>query len=206
MRKRKLIYGVGINDADYRLYEKEKVDGKVRNRWICPFYIKWVSMLQRCYSQIFFLKYPSYRGCSVVNDWLYFSKFRTWMLEQEWEGKELDKDILFPGNKVYGPETCIFIDARVNTFLGEKRSSIKGDLIGVSFDRNSGKYKAECRCVVENKSKHLGLFIDIEEGHKAWLAFKLKQAYILAEQQTDERVAKALIDRYENYGNFTKAA
>lgn len=203
--KRKPVYGVGINDADYKLYEKEKVDGKVRNLWICPFYVKWVSMLQRCYSERFFLKYPSYIGCSVVPEWLYFSKFRLWMLEQNWEGKELDKDILFPGNKIYGPDTCVFVDARVNTLMGEKKSVVEGSLMGVTFDKNSGKYKAECQSS-ELGRKHLGLFSNPEDAHKAWLAYKLQHVYIIAAQQTDERVAKALIDRYENYNNNTKAA
>lgn len=120
------------------------------------------------------------------------------MLGQDWEGKELDKDILFPGNKIYGPDTCVFVDARVNTFMGEKKSTTEGSLIGVTFDKNSGKYKAECQSV-ELGRKHLGLFSDPEAAHQAWLAYKLKQAYIIAAQQTDERVAKALIYRYENY-------
>lgn len=41
-----------------------------------------------------------------------------------------------------------------------------------------------------------------ELAHKAWLQYKLEQARILATKQTDVRVAKALIDRYENYHNY----
>lgn len=162
-------------------------------------------MLRRCYSEKFLLNYPSYIGCYTVEEWHLFSNFRAWMIMQQWEGKELDKDIIFRGNKVYGPETCVFIDARVNTFLGEKNLSGRTLPIGVTFDKNSNKYKAECQSV-EMGRKHLGLFNNPEDAHQAWLAYKLKQAYILAELQTDERVAKALINRYENYVNTTQAA
>jgi hypothetical protein len=206
-RNRGLIYGIGINDADYTVYKRDIPGDKTTTLRVCPFYQRWCGMLRRCYSSKFLLDYPTYVGCLVIQEWLLFSNFKAWMVSQPWEGKELDKDILVPGNKVYGPDTCVFIDARINTFIGNKRGSEEnGSLIGVSFDSNSGKYKAECRDVVMNKSKHLGLYNDPKEGHKAWLKFKLEQARILAKEQTDERVAKALIDRYENYGNLPKDA
>lgn len=49
------------------------------------------------------------------------------------------------------------------------------------------------------KSIYLGAFKDPDSAHAAWLSYKLEQAKILAAQQTDERVAKALVARYENY-------
>lgn len=52
------------------------------------------------------------------------------------------------------------------------------------------------------KNKFLGYFDDPKLAHEAWLEFKLKQAYILAGKQSDERIAKALIARYENYEEY----
>jgi len=65
---------------------------------------------------------------------------------------------------------------------------------------------AYCRVLGKNGNEYLGKFDTPEEAHRAWLRFKLVQAHILAAEQTDERVANALVDRYENYENFPKAA
>lgn len=204
----KLVYGVGINDAGYVVCKSEiigYVNGKQKqkNVWRCPFYTKWVGMLERCYSIKSNLKRPTYIGCSVSTEWHLFSTFKAWMETQDWKGKQLDKDILFPNNKVYSSDTCVFVDTKVNVFITD-RTKKRGEWpIGTYFNKRAGKWQAMCCSVTTGKQTHLGYFTDPEEAHQAWLAFKLEQAYILAEQQTDERVAKALIDRYEN---FAKAA
>lgn len=123
------------------------------------------------------------------------------METQNWEGKHLDKDLLIKGNKTYSPNTCVFLDARINTFLTESGAGRGKFPIGVSLERESGKYVAQCWSIELGKNKKIGRFKTPEEAHKAWLAFKLEQAYTLAAQQTDERVSKALIERYENYTN-----
>lgn len=200
-KRKRLICGVGINDADYNVYISEMVDGKQKAIWICPFYMKWRSMITRCYSQSSILRHPSYAECSSVPEWHRFSNFKAWMEQQDWEGKDLDKDILISGNKVYSPETCVFVDPRVNTFMLEC-STTRGEYpIGVCLDKRVKRkpYRAFCNSVITKKTEHLGRYSTPEEAHSAWLAFKLEQAYILAAEQTDERVAKALIDRYENY-------
>ena len=60
----------------------------------------------------------------------------------------LDKDILIKGNKIYSPNTCIFVPKRINT-LFIKCDKARGNLpIGVS-KREENKYKnsyrAKCR-------------------------------------------------------------
>lgn len=124
MTKNKLVYGHGVNDASYNVY-KYKWDGKTNKAiWKCPFYTKWSAVLQRCYSEKVQEKYPSYKGCSVCDDWLIFSNFRKWMKTQDWAGKELDKDI--SGSKIYSPETCLMVSPGINKFfrdiLSNKRS------------------------------------------------------------------------------------
>lgn len=203
MRKKiTIVHGVGTNDADYvvqkwSIFVDESGKKKQKLLWICPFYCKWRSMLSRCYSTKFQEKYPTYRGCYVCEEWLIFSNFKSWMEKQDWQGKSLDKDILFPENKLYSPSTCIFLDKKVNTFLIERNASRGEYMIGVYWHKQLGKFVA--RCNDSNSLKHLGVFSTEIEAHKAWLSFKLEQAKLLAAEQTDPRVAKALIDRYENY-------
>lgn len=68
----------------------------------------WHNMFKRCYSG----KYPTYKDCTVHPDWHNFQNFAKWYGENYpndgglWD---LDKDIKFNGNKVYGPENCIFV-------------------------------------------------------------------------------------------------
>lgn len=201
-KKTKLVCGVGINDADYIVQVNESwyENGKQRQRglWVCPFYAKWRSMIVRCYSKREHEVNPTYKSCSVCQEWLVFSNFKKWMEVQDFEGKELDKDILIRGNKVYSPQTCVFVDRKVNQFLVERGASRGDFLIGSSLHKQAGKFVSQCKDL-SGKLKYLGLFDTELEAHKAWLAFKLEQAKLLASEQTDPRVAKALIERYENY-------
>ena len=209
MKKKRLVCGVGVNNANYVVQLQETVgykdNGKIIQKltWICPFYRKWVDMIRRCYSQDVHSRQPSYIECCTVPEWHYFMTFRSWMEKQDWEGKQLDKDILFPGNKIYGPETCVFVDRKVNNFFIESSIKVRGDFpVGVDFRKDYGKFRASGMDVATGKRKNLGHYLTAQEAYEAWLSFKLEQAYILAAEQTDPRVAKALINRYENYGKL----
>jgi len=139
MKIRKLVYGVGINDADYVVQRNETiyVNGKRTRKqvWICPYYQAWKSMLERCYSIKYQERQPTYRGCSVSEEWLTFSVFKSWMEKQEWEGMQLDKDILFEGNKLYSKETCVFVSSVVNIFTTDRGASRGEWLIGVNWSK-----------------------------------------------------------------------
>lgn len=209
MKTRKLVYGVGINDADYVVRKNEtiEVNGKQKQKmvWICPFYQAWENMLKRCYSAKYQETRPTYKGCSVSDDWLRFSNFKSWMEAQNWEGKQLDKDLLFEGNKIYSAETCVFVTQAVNKFTIDSGASRGEWLIGVYWVKGSGKFKTSCRNPFTKKLEYLGLFTSELEAHKAWLKRKLELARLLAAEQTDERVAKALIERYTNPTNLGEA-
>lgn len=201
----KLIFGVGINDANYVVKIQEdlgNVDGKRRRKqiWCCPFYTKWKQMLTRCYSKQYQVKRPTYKDCTVCEEWLTFSIFKSWMEQQDWEGKELDKDLLVHGNKVYSPETCLFVSRQVNQFLVES-NSVRGKYpIGVSWHKDVKKFRASIS--TNGNRKQIGYFNTIEQAHTAWLNAKIEQAHELAKEQTDPRVADAIIRRYEDYNMF----
>ena len=205
MRTKKLICGVGNNNADYvvKKYETNVVDGKKKRKqvWICPYFQTWKNMLARCYSTKYQEKQPTYVGCTVATEWLTFSNFKNWMETQEWQDKQLDKDLLIEGNKVYSPNTCVFVSRRVNMFTTD-RGAARGEwMIGVYWNKTAGKFMSQCCNPLTNKREHLGRFDSEQEAHEVWLKRKRELAHLLAAEQTDSRVSKALIDRYMNYSN-----
>ena len=197
------VYGVGINDADYVVERKETVVvNGVRKRklvWYCPYYRVWKDMLKRCYSPKYRETRPTYAGCSVSEEWLTFSLFRRWMEGQDWEGKQLDKDLLVEGNKVYSSETCVFVTGAVNNFTIDSGASRGEWLIGVCWHKRDGMFISSCRNPLTEKNENLGYFTCEQEAHQAWLKRKLELAHQLAAIQPDERVGRALVDRYTNY-------
>lgn len=198
-KRNKLVCGVGINDADYNVCVRAISEDGKKIKLTCPYYCIWAHMLQRCYDIKLRKLQPSYTGCFVCDEWHLFSKFKYWMEQQDWRGKQLDKDLLVVGNKIYSPETCIFVSGKVNTFLVDCHRA-RGDLpIGVNFHKASGKFQACCRSTETGKKEYLGLYLTPDEAHTSWLSFKLQQAEILAAEQNDSRVAEALIQRYRQY-------
>lgn len=187
MKKRKsrgLVYGVGINDADYVQQIKETIgrrpDGSLIQRivWVCPFYRSWSGMLQRGYSENWKTNYPTYAETRVYEDWLRFTTYKAWMETQPWEDAYLDKDILVQGNQVYSPATCAFVPQKINALL-INCASVRGECpIGVNV--KNGKYTSRVQDGI-GKRKYLGYFKDPMEAHKAWQLGKADAIEIVVE-------------------------
>lgn len=109
--KSKLVYGFGVNDADYQI---SHYDSNGRQEHVCQFYAIWKSMIFRCYHK----KGAYYGKVSVCDEWLTFSNFKKWMEKQDWCGKEIDKDLLGDG-KHYSEKSCVFLPKRVNVFISK---------------------------------------------------------------------------------------
>lgn len=195
LKTKRKVYGVGINDADYQISWKVVVDGKVK-RTMCHFYQTWCSMLCRVYSKHYHKRHPTYIGSSVCKDWIYFSKFKAWMEMQDWEGKQLDKDLLVAGNKTYSPETCVFIDKSLNLFMTECDGRRGEYPVGVCWDAKAQKYYSMCSNPSKRQSEYLGAFDSPEEAHIAWRVKKFEHAIELAKRQDNPRVRDALLKRY----------
>ena len=187
MGSKTLVYGVGINDAGYT------VKG---SKGSCPFYVKWSSMIERCYSERELSEYPTYIGCSVDDSWLTFSNFKGWMETQDWQGKHLDKDLLVKGNKIYSPDTCCFLLPATNMFLTERQNDRGAYMLGVHLHKGSGKYRSWCNNPFTKKQEHLGLFFTEMEAHLAWRQRKAQLAMEVAELETDLKVKQALLNRF----------
>ena len=218
MAHKKLVYGVGINDADYLLHVRERAvddNGKQIRKlvWRCPIYTAWTNMLRRCYDEAYQEKFPTYKEVGVCSEWFVFSKFREWMLKQNFDGKVLDKDILScNGLKIYSPSTCYFVSNRVNVFLTERENCRGLFPLGVHFDKTKGTFTATCSDPFIKKKVTLGRFDCPKEAHKAWAVYKLELAVKLSHEIEDELVASTLISRYQSlaqeaeikYYGFTK--
>lgn len=142
-------------------------------------YETWSGVLERCYSDSFQKRSPTYKGCSVDNRWHNFQEFANYFEVNYKDGFQLDKDLLVLGNKIYGPDTCIFIPHRVNTFL-IKCKSVEGNLVGVCHKKLTNKYIALCNRGT-GRQTHLGTFDTKEGAHEAWVLFKLKMALRIKE-------------------------
>ena len=199
--EKKLVYGVGINDADYVVQKFENyIDSngkKIRRRiWVCPFYERWNSMLERCYSKKLHEKYPTYKDCTVYEEWLTFSNFKKWMENQDYQGKHLDKDLKEEGNKIYSSDKCLFLNPRVNSFMTSRKASRGEFLLGVYWNKPSKKFRSKCMNPFTNKQEHLGYFTNEIESHKAWKKRKLEHAIALSELPENKYLGGLLIKRY----------
>lgn len=191
-RRLKKVRGVGINDADYVVTSK-KIDSEGNIYFDkCPYYMRWKGVIDRCYSEKIHEKVPSYKDCYVCDEWLTFSNFKLWMENQDWKGKELDKDILFIGNKIYSPETCIFIDKHVNVMIAPKKKSDNGFMIGVSnYHPHKNLYSAS---ITDHRGKLrcIGVYEGQYQAHLAWQKAKINQYNIVIGEQSDKRVIDGL--------------
>jgi hypothetical protein len=189
---KKNVYGIGINDSNYKTSITEQKNNKKIRLWVCPYYRTWVNMLQRCYSSNFHKKNPTYSDCIVCHDWLTFSNFKKWMESQDWQGKQLDKDIIDNGNNIYSPEKCCFVSHRVNSFLtdcGSKRGKYP---IGVMFHKSKGVLIARCRNPFSKKQEHLGVFSCVSDAANAWKKRKAEISIQLSIEENNSRVSEAL--------------
>lgn len=122
---------------------------------------------------------PQYIGSNVLFEG--FQYFAEWCQDQigytkkETSGSfwSLDKDILIPGNKSYGPDSCIFVTSAVNSLLTDSRSARGNYPLGVDFRENINRFRS--RCSDGNKqSKYLGAFETVQQAHKAWQLAKIE--------------------------------
>ena len=179
-----------------------KYKTRVNNRKT-EYYEEWIGMLRRCYNnnQRDRNKRPKYDGCTVCEEWHNFQNFAEWYEENYYEIKgqrmELDKDILYKGNKIYSSSNCIFVPQRINSLLINCKST-RGDLpIGVTYHNN--KFYVRCSILDGNKRKRvsLGYYNTIEEAFQTYKNFKEKYIKEVAEEYKDlipNRLYRALYE------------
>lgn len=167
--RRKPVYGLGINDS------KEPVTKS-------PYYKTWHNMMKRCYDTGYQAKQPTYIGCSVCKEWLTLSSFEAWMRLQDWQGKELDKDILNPGNKVYSPQNCAFVSRAINSLLNQRRPKASGLPQGVYWCHYTKKYRAEL--VKWGRKESIGRYDTPQQASTAYKKAKARHIREIANSQS----------------------
>ena len=145
-------------------------------------------MLRRCYNERELNKQPTYRGCSVCDEWHNFQNFAQWYTDNYYEidGEcmELDKDILHKGNKIYSPDNCVFVPQCINKLFikcDKKRGLYP---IGINYDKKYNKYNVSCNNGIGTRIG-LGTYNTIEEGFKVYKNYK-------------ENYIKQIADEYKN--------
>ena len=177
----KIISGVGyLGEGKYKSCIGDKDD---------LVYVKWRNMIHRCYEPKNYHN-VGYDHCTVCEEWQNYQNFAKWHEDNfytipNYTGRmDLDKDILHKGNKVYSPDTCIFVPQEIN-LLFVNRHHYRGKYpIGVGKTKAGTKYTATCG--YNHKVKNLGLY---DTPEKAFLAFKtFKEQHI-----------KDVADKYKQY-------
>lgn len=120
------------------------------------------------------------------------------MVTNDWEGKELDKDLLVKGNKLYAPNTCAFIPRKLNLFITDRAAYRGAYPIGVTYHKRDGKFQSECSNPFTKKRDFLDFFDCPQEAHEAWRTKKHAHACAYADQQSDPRLSAALRARYSS--------
>lgn len=183
---RKLVFGVGINDATYIV--APMVNG---NQLCCPFYRVWTNMLERAYSPKYHASKPTYIGVTVCDEWHSFIAFRGWMETQDWRGKQIDKDLLVHGNKEYHPDACLFVTSVVNTLFNDCRANRGRWQQGVT--KVGRRFQARIKDGA-GKNISLGYFATSEDASAAYQDALSEKITVIAQKQT-EPLRSALLQR-----------
>ncbi|UGO46092.1 HNH endonuclease [Bacillus phage vB_BanS_Chewbecca] len=147
----------------------------------------WSSIMNRVYDIEYHHNNPTYSGCSVAEEWHNFQIFAKWYDDNYYEidgqRMQLDKDILIKGNKIYSPETCVFVPQCINLLLTKRENERGMYPIGVHAFQN--RYKAQCSNGF-GKQKHLGMY---DTPKEAFIAYKQYKESVIRE------IANSYIDR-----------
>lgn len=162
-------------------------------------YSRWKNMMNRCYNVVLQDKYfTDYKDCEICEEWWNYANYRKWFDEHvpdvgknEIGNYDIDKDILYQGNKIYSASTCCIVPHFINA---------------LAKDNKSGKYmqgvtKEDNRYVTEiyycGDRIKLGSYKTEEEAFKVYKNYKEKFIKDIAEKNKNKisiAVQRALQD------------
>lgn len=173
-----IFYGVGNNSGGKY---KTSINGKRTKP-----YRTWQNMLKRVYCPKTHAKQPTYLGCAITEEWLEYQEFAEWFENHSYSdrGYQLDKDLLFPGNKVYAPDRCVFVPQQLNTLLLDRGTARGQYKQGVYFYKRDNKFAAQI--AINGKPKGLGLFNTEIEAYNAYKKAKGRHVKDMANHWRDD--------------------
>ena len=146
----------------------------------------------------------TYDDCIVCEEWHNFQNFAEWYEENYYEvdGKPtfLDKDILIKGNKIYSPQTCVFVPRLINNLFTKRQNERGLYPIGVEPYKDTNKFKAYCNTFYngKNQKKYLGLYNTIEDAFKVYKESKEANIKQVADEYKD-KIPDKLYEAMYNY-------
>lgn len=142
----------------------------------------WENIRVRCQILSELERFEKYKVVGVVEEWKDFQVFAEWFEVVSSgpyykEGWELDKDLLSdPDNKLYGPNTCVFIPQELNRAMQEGKKRNLDLPIGVSQRTNA---TLETRYSCGDETFYVRATFDNNEVDKAAALYKeAKQKYL----------------------------
>lgn len=147
----------------------------------------WRHMLERCFSKG---HEKAYSDCTVCNEWLCFNNFATWChnqhgfntLDEDGNRLHLDKDFKKKGNRVYSPETCIFIPKKINQAIVNRRQHRGGSAIGV-VKTKYGKFHSQI--LINGVREHGKSYDNMEDAFDEYKQKKEKYLKDLANEHSE---------------------
>lgn len=171
-------------------------DGVMKPRIKCKSFSHWKDMITRATDGWYKEIKPTYKDCTVSENFKDFNYFHDWCLQQvgyNKSGYELDKDVLIKGNKEYSENSCCFVPKEINMQF-VKSNAIRGDCpIGVTKVKSTGKYSTQVKR--KRLVKYHSISGTVEEAFFKYK--KVKEDYIkyladVYKDNLDEKVYKAL--------------
>lgn len=109
-----------------------------RSHTLC--YVVWKNMINRCYNKSNWIKQPAYVDVTVDVEWHNFQNFAHWYCNHPDynKGYQLDKDILYPGNRIYSQHTCVMVPSVINNLFSDNNLSISVRLKGGAYESRFG--------------------------------------------------------------------
>lgn len=156
------------------------------------------------------VRFANYAGADSCPEWKDFQNFAEWfegVVESGYfhEGWHLDKDLLYKNNKIYSPETCVFLPEDINKVLSIRAGSRGKFPLGLCYGEFS-KTLGEMTLQVAFRCKHPDFYLratvplsKMEEGFKMYKDAREGYVKYLAEsykEQLDPRAYDALV-KYE---------
>jgi len=118
-------------------------------------------MLARCYGG----GHPTYLDCEVDERWWNYQVFAAWFYDNYVEGFHLDKDLLVEGNRIYSPETCLFVTPQLNTLFWKGGHGVRR--------RRGGSFRAVIK--LKGQKVKIGTYKTVQHAARVYRATKVKE-------------------------------